>query len=239
MRNTNRQSKSSGWAPALICALMLLFVLFGCDSTGAGGSDDGEKSDSGDSDSDDGGGSSDSPGDALVLPEGTVTGWNLGTRDDVVVILVDAGADPVQGYGPVTVEGDGEFPGMTIDPPPSGALLSWEDFRDAYEYELLSVPVSVTDESVRFQSFCYLDVQYTGDLIVRGTDDQTVAISWVYVDGPTHININAFDTGDYEVTIDLELNTGWNGAVFQQDDINKVVTLETDTEPAATAWILE
>ncbi|MGM0675399.1 MAG: hypothetical protein ACQETQ_11940 [Spirochaetota bacterium] len=238
MRNANRQSKSSGWALALICALMLLFVLFGCDSTGAGGSDDGGKSDSGENDSGDTGGS-DSTGEALVLPEGTITGWNLGTRDDVVVILVDVNADPVQGYGPVTVEGDGEFPGMTIDPPPSQALLSWEDFRDAYEYELLSVPVSITDESVRFQSFCYLDVQYTGDLIVRGTDDQTVAIGWIYVDGPTHISINAFDTGDYEVTIDLELSTGWNGAVLQQDDINKVVTLETDTEPAGTAWILE
>lgn len=233
MRNANRRLRSNGWAWASICVLMLLAVLFGCDSTGAGGSSGGGGSDSGET-----GGGSASPGEALLLPDGDISGWSLGTPTDVVVILVDANADPVQGYGPVTVQTAGHFPGMTIDPPPSEALLSWEDFRDIYEYSLSSLPVSITDDSVRFQTFCYLDVQYTGYVIVRGTDDRAAAVSWVYVDGPTGIT-GTFDTGDYEVTIDLRLSTGWNRTVFHSDDINEIITLKTEAEPAGTAWILE
>ncbi|MFP4705725.1 MAG: hypothetical protein ACLFMV_13040 [Spirochaetaceae bacterium] len=231
MRNADRQWKTKGWASACISALVLLFVLFGCDSTGAGGSNDG-----GESDSDETGGSQ-SPGESLALPEGDIAGWSLGTRDDVVVILVDANADPVEGYGPVTVQDNGHFPGMTIDPPPSQALLSWEDFKDVYEYVLSSFPVSITDDTVRFQTFCCLDVQFTGDVILRGTEDETVAISWIYADGPTHIS-GTFNTGDYEVTIDLQLSTGWNRAVFLQS-AQSSVTLETGAEPGGTVWMLE
>ena len=232
MRNTNLRWKSNGWAFASIFALVLLFCLFGCDSTGAGGSNGGGDSDSG------GTGGSTSPGDALLLLQGGITGWDLGTRDEVVVILVDAGANPVQGYGPVTVQFDGHFPGMSIDPPTSGALLSWEDFQYVYEYSLSSMPVSITDDSVGFQTFCYLDVQYMGYVISRGNDDELAAVSWVYVDGPTNVS-GTFNTGDYDVTIDLQLGTGWNRTVFQQDDTAKVITLKTEAEPAGTAWVLE
>ncbi|MFP4564169.1 MAG: hypothetical protein ACLFRY_12765 [Spirochaetia bacterium] len=223
MSYTHRRFKSKGWALTSIrimtCIMTLLIVLFGCDSTGIVGSDN--------------------PGEALVLPEGNISDWNLGTRDDVVVVLMDSDAEVVKGYGPVTVE-DGAFPGMTIEPPPPEVLLSWEDFQEVYCYELYTMPVTITDDSVRFQSFCYLEVQYTDYGILRGmTVNPRVEISWIYADGSTSITITDFESGDYKVTVDLQLTAGWNRAVFQEDEINKVVTLKTEAEPAGTVWFLE
>ncbi|MFO7850659.1 MAG: hypothetical protein R6V67_11930, partial [Spirochaetia bacterium] len=172
MRDTKQRLKLNGRVLASICVLILLVVLFGCDSTGAGGLNDGSESNLVESDGSDG---SESPGEALVLPEGNITGWDLGTRDDVVVILVDAGANPVQGYGPVTVGDNGDFPGMTIEPPPSEALLSWADFQGVYCYELSIA--SITDDSVRFQSFCNVDVDDWNE-ILRRSGDGTAEVSW-------------------------------------------------------------
>lgn len=231
MRDTNQRMRLNGWFLVSICGLMLLLVLGGCESTSAGGSEEGSESNLG------GTSGSDSPGEALELPAGNITSWTLGTRDDVVVVLVDASADPVKGYGPVTVQANGDFPGMSIDPPPPEALLSWTDFQWVYCYELHSIPVSITDDSVRFQSFCCLELLYSDELIIRGSGDGTVAVSWIYADGSTRISAT-FNTGDYDVTIDLQLAAGWNLAVINSDDINKVVTLKTEPEPAGTGLFL-
>lgn len=230
MRNTNRWLRLNGLLLMSICVLMLMVVLGGCESTGAGGSDT------------DGTEASLSPGEALVLPEENITDWSLGTRDDVVVILVDTNADPVKGYGPVTVQDNGDFPGMSIDPPPQEALLSWADFREVYDntvYDqaLNTFSVNITDDTVRFQSFYYLEVQNTGDLIVRVSGSGAAEVSWIYADGPTRISAT-FNTGDYDVTIDLQLVAGWNLAVMKSDDINKILTLKTEAEPAGIEWYL-
>jgi hypothetical protein len=205
----------------------LLLILSGCESAGAGGGDsDGSGETSG----------SDSPGEALDLPEGAITAWDLGTPVDAEVILYDSSANPVWGYGPVTVEG-GYFPGMTIDPPPVEALLSWSEFQEAFEYELLELPVNITDDSLHFQSFCYLDVPSPTVVIVRGTDERSVI--WIYADGSTSITITDFDTGDYLATIDLQLELGWNRAVLQLNESEGSVTLKTEEEPTGTGWILK
>lgn len=221
MRDTHQRLKWNGWALVSICALMLFLVLGGCESTGAGGSDTG------------GTDGSDSPGEALEFAEGNIAGWTLGTRE-VGVLLVNASADPVQGYGPISVQDNGDFPGMTIEPPSSNVLLSWTDFQGVYCYEL-SV-ASITNDSVRFQSFCNLDVD-DGNEILRGFDDGTVAVSWIYADGSTGITAD-FNSGDYHVTIDLQLSAGWNRAIFQVDDTASTITLKTEAEPAGSGWFL-
>jgi len=211
----------------------LLLILSGCESTGAVGSDDGSDSNLGGTDG------SESSGEALVLPEGVITDWTLGTPVDVEVILYDSSAHPVWGYGPVTVEG-GYFPGMTIDPPPGEALLSWSEFQVAFEYELLELPVNITDTSVSFQSFSFLDVPSSATaVIVRGTDDGTVVVSWIYATGSTSITITNFNTGNYLATVDLKLAVGWNRAVFHSNESEGTVTLKTETEPVGTGWILK
>lgn len=240
MRNVTGRLKVNDWALVWVCVLLLSFVLFGCESAGTGGSNGeeeatpGGESDGSDNTDSDG---AVSPGDALGLPEGSISGWNLGTRDDVVVILVDGNADHVQGYGPITVQDDGVFPGMTIAPPSSEVLLTWEVFREVYEYSLSTVPVDITDGSVRFQSFCGVEVLYESAEILRETEDGAVKVSWIYADGPTRIS-GTFDTGDYAVTIDLQLTAGWNSVAFQEDNEVFTVTLKTEPEPAGTGWIL-
>lgn len=221
MRDTNQWLRLNGWGLVSICVLILLVALGSCESTGAGGSDSGGTS------------GSDRPGEALLLPEGNITGWTLGDRN-VYVLLVDANAEPVQGYGPVTVQDNGDFPGMSIDPPPSNALLSWADFQSLYCYELSIA--SITNDSVRFQSFCNVEVD-DGNEILRGIDDGTVAVSWIYADGATAITASFSDSG-YNVTIDLQLNAGWNRVVFQSDDGASTIDLSTEAEPAGTGWFL-
>jgi len=211
----------------------LLLILSGCESAGAGGPDDGSDSNLGGTDG------SESSGEALELPPGVITAWDLGTEEEAVIFLFDSYADIVHGYGPIRV--DGYFPGMTIEPPPGEALLSWSDFQEVYCYELtvISSVGNITDDTVRFQSFCLLDVSTSMDAIIcRGIADGTGTVNWIYADGTTHITAE-FDDGDYSVTIDLQLTTGWNRAVFQSDDINKVVTLKTEEEPTGTVWFLE
>lgn len=216
MRDTNQRLKSKGWAYGSICVLILLVAMVGCDAAGAGGS-----------------GGSESPGEALVLPEGNITDWTLGIRE-VGVTLMNAEADPVHGYGPVTVADNGDFPGMTIESPPPEVLLSWTDFQGVYCHEL-SV-ASITNDAVRFQSFCNVDVDDMNE-ILRRTDDGSAEVSWIYADGSTAITA-AFDSGDYQVTIDLQLAAGWNRVVLQTDEVAKVVTLKTEAEPTGTGWYL-
>src|SRR6056297_2802540 len=79
----------------------LLLILSGCESAGTGGGDS------------DGSDETDSRGEALELPAGVITAWDLGASVDAEVILYDSSALDVWGYGPVAVEG-GYFPGMTI-----------------------------------------------------------------------------------------------------------------------------
>lgn len=210
----------------MIVFAALLIILSGCESAGADG---------GDSDESGGTSGSVSPGEDLELPEGTISDWNLGSEEEVVVFLFDSNGDIVHLYEPIMI--DSYFPGMTIEPPPADVLLTWSEFQTAFEYELLGLPVNITDNSVRFQSFCSLDVPNKDALILRRTDESSVI--WIYANGSTSITINDFNTGDYLATIGLQLEVGWNRAVFQANESESSVTLKTEPEPEGTGWFLE
>lgn len=193
-------------------------------------------------------------GPTFTLPAGSIDSWEVVEAPQARVELPDGTEEPpLYTYGPVTVS-DSFFPGLEVGPPPAESLLSWVDFKAAWQEEFTAagVTLSVSDEDVMLQLIDGLHA-FDGASSVTGSPDMVResagndgSVSWVYADRDVEVfgggSID-FPFGDsvftVTVSVDLSLKAGWNSvrATETFDSTSSLVEFFDGPEPADAIWL--